>query len=130
MVTFGMASIGLSVRNVTEPTFGEGADALVLKRQAQGGFCAEHGPARRIGTGAVAVDADLTTTVTAAGEQRRVAVGGEIWTTRRVLGLRGGVSRNRVGERRNVAERRGQRSVSTAEKSDIVRGWAGDGRIG
>jgi len=97
MVTFGMARIGLSVRNVTEPTFGDGADALALKRQARAGFALSTGPRGVIGTGAVAVDADLTTTVTAAGEQRRIAVGGEIWTAQRVLGLRGGVSRNLVG---------------------------------
>jgi hypothetical protein len=97
MVTFGMGRIGLSVRNVTEPTFGEGADALALKRQVRAGCALSTGPRGVIGTGAVAVDADLTTTVTAAGEQRMVAVGGEVWTTRRVLGLRGGVSRNLVG---------------------------------
>ena len=97
MVTFGMARIGLSVRNVTEPTFGDGADALELKRQARAGFALSTGPRGVIGAGAVAVDADLTTTVTAVGEQRRVAVGGEIWTAQRVLGLRGGVSRNLVG---------------------------------
>jgi hypothetical protein len=97
MVTFGMARIGLSVRNVTEPTFGEGADALALQRQARAGFALSTGPRGVIGTGAVAVDADLTTTVTVFGEQRRVAVGGELWTAQRVLGVRGGVSRNFVG---------------------------------
>ena len=97
MVTFGLARIGLSVRNVTETTFGDGVDALALKRQARAGFALSTGSRGVIGTGAVAVDADLTTTVTAAGEQRKVAVGGELWTTQRVLGFRGGVSRNLVG---------------------------------
>jgi hypothetical protein len=97
MVSVGLARIGLSVRNLTEPTFGEGAGALALKRQARAGFALSTGPRGVIGTGAVTVDADLTTTVTAAGEQRRVAVGGEIWTAQRRLGLRGGVSRNLVG---------------------------------
>jgi len=54
MVTFGMARIGLSVRNVTEPTFGDGADALALKRQARAGFALSTGPRGVIGTGAVA----------------------------------------------------------------------------
>jgi len=98
MVTFGMARVGLTVRNVTEPTFGDGADALELKRQARAGFALSTGPRGVIGTGAVAVDVDLTTTVTAAsGEQRQVAVGGEIWMAQRALGLRGGISRNFVG---------------------------------
>lgn len=97
MVTLGLARIGLSVRNVTEPTFGDGADALALKRQVRAGFALSTGPRGVIGTGAVAVDADLTKTVTAVGEQQRVAVGGEVWTTQRILGLRGGVSRNLIG---------------------------------
>ena len=128
MVTFGMGRIGLSVRNVTEPTFGEGADALVLKRQARAGFALSTGPRGVIGTGAVAVDADLTTTVTAAGEQRMVAVGGEVWTTQRVLGLRGGVSRNLVGSEEtslsggaSVAFRR-QRSLTSYVDGQVTGG--------
>jgi hypothetical protein len=128
MVSFGMARVGLSVRNVTEPRFGEGANALVLKRQARAGFALSTGPRGAIGTGAVAVDADLTTTVTAAGEQRRVAVGGEIWTTQRVLGLRGGVSRNLVGSEEtllsggaSVAFRR-QRSLTSYVDGQVTGG--------
>jgi hypothetical protein len=128
MVTFGLARIGLMVRNVTEPTFGEGADALALRRQARAGFALSTGPRGVIGTGAVAVDADLTTTVTAAGEQRRVAVGGEIWTTQRVLGLRGGVSRNLVGSEEtslsggaSVAFRR-QRSLTSYVDGQVTGG--------
>jgi len=128
MVTFGMARIGLSVRNLTEPTFGEGTDALALKRQARAGFALSTGPRGVIGTGAVAVDADLTTTVTTLGEQRRVAVGGEIWTTQRVLGLRGGVSRNLVGSEEtslsggaSVAFRR-QRSLTSYVDGQVTGG--------
>jgi len=137
MVTFGMARIGLSVRNVTEPTFGEGADALALKRQARAGFALSTGPRGVIGTGAVDVDVDLTTTVTAAGEQRRVAVGGEVWTTQRVLGLRGGVSRNLVGSEEtslsggaSVAFRRQRNLISyvdgqvTGGSDESPRGWS------
>jgi len=97
MVTFGLARIGLSVRNVTEATFGAGVDELALKRQARAGFALSTGSRGVIGTGALAVDADLITTVTAAGEQRRLAVGGELWTTQRVVGFRGGINRNLVG---------------------------------
>jgi len=128
MVTFGLARIGLSVRNVTEGTFGAGADALTLKRQARAGFALSTGSRGVIGTGAVAVDADLTTTVTAAGEQRRVAVGGEIWTTQRVLGFRGGVSRNLVGAEEtsvsggaSAAVRRGQ-SLKTYVDGHVTSG--------
>jgi hypothetical protein len=97
MVTFGAARFGVSVRNVTEGTFGVGGDALELKRQARVGFALTTGRRGVIGTGAVALDADLTTTVTALGEERRLAAGGEVWTTQQVLGFRAGVSRNTVG---------------------------------
>jgi hypothetical protein len=128
MLSFGMARIGLSVRNVTEPTFGEGAGTLALKREARAGFALSTGQRGVIGTGAVAVDADLTTTVTAAGEQRRVAVGGEIWTAQRVLGLRAGVSRNLVGSEEtllsggaSVAFRR-QRSLTSYVDGQVTGG--------
>ena len=49
------------------------------------------------GTGSVAVDADITTLAGVAGDERRIAAGGEVWTVTRVLGLRGGLSRNTVG---------------------------------
>jgi hypothetical protein len=117
MVTFGMARVGLSVRNVTEATFGTGVDALALKRQARAGFALSTGPRGVIGTGAVAVDADLTTTVTAAGEQRRLAAGGEVWTTRRVLGFRGGVSRNLVGREETLVS--GGASVAFRQQRNL-----------
>jgi hypothetical protein len=97
MVTFGLARVGLAVRNVTEATFGTGPDALVLKRQARAGFALSTGSRGVIGTGSVAVDADLTKIATAFGDQRRIAAGAEVWTSRKVLGLRGGVSRNTAG---------------------------------
>src|SRR5262245_3351130 len=137
MLSVGLARIGLSVRNVTEPTFGEGASALALKRQARAGFALTTGQRGVIGTGAVAVDADVTTTVTSAGEQRRVAVGGEVWTTQRRLGLRAGVSRNLVGSEEtslsggaSLAFRR-QRSLTsyvdgqvTGGSDDTQRSWS------
>ena len=128
MVSLGVARIGISVRNLTESTFGEGTSAFELKRQARAGFALSTGPRGVIGTGAVAVDADLTTTVTATGEQRRVAVGGEIWTTQRVLGLRAGVSRNLVGSEEtslsggaSVMFRR-QRSLVSYVDGQVTRG--------
>jgi len=97
MATFGRARVGLAVRNLTEATFGAGADALELKRQARAGFALTTGSRGVVGSASVAVDADLTTNTTAAGEERRVAAGAELWVARRILGLRGGISRNMVG---------------------------------
>jgi hypothetical protein len=136
MVTFGMARAGVAVRNLTETTFGTGADALALKRQARVGFALSTGARGVIGTGSVAVDADVTTTVTAAGDQRRIAAGAEAWTTRRVLGFRGGVSRNMVGNQQtsfsgglSVAFRQGKYLNSfvdgqlTGGSDEARRGW-------
>ena len=136
MASFGLGRLGVSVRNVTEATFGTGADALRIERQARVGFGLSTGTRGVIGSGSVAVDADLTTTVTAAGEQRRIAVGAEAWTTRRVLGFRGGVSRNMVGSEESslsgglsVAFRKGKYlnsyadAVLTGGSDEARRGW-------
>ena len=48
-----------------------------------------------------AVDADLTTTATAAGDARHLAGGVELWVSR-LVGVRGGVSVNTVGDARRA----------------------------
>ena len=58
--------------------------------------------AASIGGATVAVDADVTTTPTVFGDERRVAVGGEVWTVARTFGVRGGVSVNTIGDRRTA----------------------------
>ena len=136
MVTFGLARVGLAVRNVTEATFGTGPDALVLRRQARAGFALSTGSRGVIGTGSVAIDADLTRTATAAGDQRRIAAGAEAWTTRKVLGFRGGISKNTVGSEQtswsggaSVAVRKGKYLNSyvdgqyTGGSDEARRGW-------
>jgi hypothetical protein len=47
----------------------------------------------------IVLDADLTTTATAAGDQRHLAGGVELWAHRR-LGVRGGFTVNTVGDLR------------------------------
>jgi hypothetical protein len=136
MATFGRARAGLAVRNVTETTFGSDADAFTLKRQVRAGFALSTGSRGVIGTGSVAVDADLTTTASAAGDQRRIAAGAETWTTGRVLGFRGGVSRNTAGSQKttlsgglSVAFRRAKSLTSyvdgqlTGGSDEARRGW-------
>jgi hypothetical protein len=48
----------------------------------------------------VALDADLTRTPTAVGDERHVATGAEAWMLRRRIALRGGLSWSTVGEAR------------------------------
>jgi hypothetical protein len=102
MAVFGRGRVGVTVRNVTEPQFGSGTDAFTLRRQARAGFALTTGTRGVIGSATVAVDADLTRTATVFGDDRRVAVGGEIWTPARMIGVRGGVSVNTLGERRTA----------------------------
>jgi hypothetical protein len=121
MAVFGRARVGVMVRNVTEPEFGTGADAFTLRRQARAGLAFTSGTRGVIGTGTVAVDADLTRTATVFGDERRVAVGGEGWTLDRTIGFRGGVSVNTLGERRTA--------LSGGVSAAIKRGLYADGEL-
>ena len=101
MVNFGRMRLGLTVRNLTEPSFGDrGTDRLSLKRQARVGIAVLSVPnGIRQGLTAAA-DADLTTVSTAVGNVRHVAAGIEGWLANGRLGLRAGASANTVDEAR------------------------------
>jgi hypothetical protein len=103
MVVLGTARIGAMVRNLREPTFGDGADELTLKRQVRAGAswtAVSRGTAASL---TLAVDADLRRVQSATGEERRVAGGAELWLPKRVIGVRAGVSGSNVGESRVAA---------------------------
>jgi hypothetical protein len=100
MANFGPARLGLTIRNLRQPDFGSGPDAITLERQARVGFAVSSGSRGIVGRATVAVDADLTKTTTVLGEEQRVAVGGEVWTSNRVLGVRGGFNASTLGSRR------------------------------
>lgn len=104
MANFGHVRLGLTVKNVFEPSFGdEGPDRLTLGRRARVGL-AVLSVANGSGTGVtVAADADLTTTATAVGEVRHVAAGAEAWLAKGRLGVRAGASANTVGASRPAA---------------------------
>lgn len=100
MAVLGRARIGVMVRNVREPEFSAGADTFTLNRHARVGVAVSSGTRGVIGAATVAVDADLTTTATLFGDERRLAAGGELWTTGRTFGIRGGASVNTIDDRR------------------------------
>ncbi len=131
MVAFGRLRAGLMVRNLREPTFGEGVDEFTMRRQARAGGAW----ATTLGTGAiaVAVDGDLLRVATAVGEERRLAAGAEVWVLRRLVGVRGGISGSTVGPTReayaggvSVAVRRGiYGEGQVTGGSDLLRkGWS------
>jgi hypothetical protein len=103
MANFGHVRLGVAVRNVTEPEFGDGSARFALERQARVGV-ALMSVANGAFQGLVAsADADLTTTATAVGDVRHVAGGVEGWLANGRLGVRGGVSANTVGDARPAA---------------------------
>jgi len=131
MAVLGRVRIGVMVRNLNELEFGSGVDAFRLTRQARAGVAMSSGTRGVIGTATLAVDADLTTTSTVLGNERRVAAGGEAWTTGRTIGGRFGVGVNTIGSRRTSING----GVSVAVKKGIyadaeLSGGTDDGRRG
>lgn len=132
MATFGRARLGLMIRNVKRPEFGDGADAFALRRHARAGFALSSGRRGVVGSATIAVDADLMKTSTALGDQRRVAAGAEAWTSRQSLGVRAGVSASTIGSRRtsfsgglSAAVRKGMYvdGEATGGSDEGRRGW-------
>jgi hypothetical protein len=99
LATMGRLRLGVAMRNVTEPRFGDTASAFALKRQTRAGAAFTTGKRGAVDELTVAVDGDLTSVATAAGDERHVSAGAEMWTLGRSLGLRGGVSRDTIGDR-------------------------------
>jgi hypothetical protein len=133
MAVFGRTRLGLTVRNVTEPEFGSGSSAITLRRQARAGVALSSGTRGVIGSATVAADADLTTTATALGDERRVAAGVEVWTLKRNVGIRGGVGASSIGDRRlafsgglSAAVRRGTylEAEATGGSDQSRHGWS------
>ncbi|MGE5244921.1 MAG: conjugal transfer protein TraF [Betaproteobacteria bacterium] len=102
MATFGHVRLGLTVRNLRQPGFGEGADRVRLDRQARAGVSVS-GPGRgALGALTVDVDADLTRSATVLGDERRLAGGVEAWLFGRRVSVRGGVSGSTIGASRRT----------------------------
>jgi hypothetical protein len=138
MARFGGTTFGVTVRDVTEPTFGIGDDAFTLKRQVRAGvaFGSAHG--RGVDGLIAAADVDLTRVATATGDERRVAAGVELWQLSRRLGLRGGAGFNTIGDARpsgsagaSVALRRGTYvdGEVTVGTDETRRGWGAALRV-
>ncbi|HEY3158270.1 MAG TPA: hypothetical protein VGJ78_04845, partial [Vicinamibacterales bacterium] len=99
MAAFGRVRLGVAVKNLRAPDFSDGDRRLELSRQVRAGASVKAGQPTRAEITA-AVDADLTTTPTAAGDERHLATGVEAWLANRSVGLRAGVGMNTIGESR------------------------------
>src|SRR5437867_5315516 len=98
MTKFGPVTLGVAVRNATKPTFGEGSDAVSLRRAARAGVAIGSAGSHRIGQVTVDADIDLTRTTTVFGDVRFFGAGAEVWTPARRVGVRGGVSGSFPGQ--------------------------------
>jgi hypothetical protein len=119
LALLGPARVGISVKHVREPKFGEGAHELTMKRQARAGFAWVTGQTGSVAILTSAFDADLTRTATPLGDARHVAAGAEVLFPRHHLAFRGGVSANTIGD--------DNRSTSSGVSIGIMRGVFLDG---
>jgi len=127
--------LGLTMRHVTEPSFGSGAGQFELRRQVRAGAALTgrgRGPVEAL---TLALDADLTVTPTPFGDARHVAAGAEVWVLGRLVGIRGGVSASTVGDANpspsgglSLAVRKGMYIDGgiTGGSDQARRGWAID----
>jgi hypothetical protein len=127
MAMFGHLRLGLMVRNLNEVTFTDPTDAVTLTRTARAGVA--YSSAKRTAT--IALDADLTRSATPTGDERRLAVGTELWAPSHVFGVRAGVSTNTVGTHRTAYSTGG--SITFGKKTYVdgqVTGGPDEGRHG
>jgi hypothetical protein len=99
MAVAGHVRLGVSARNLREPTLGDGANALTLKRQVRVGAAVSTSANPKLAA-TLAFDADILEVPTATGNERRVAGGGEVWFWSHVVGVRGGLSTSTLGDTR------------------------------
>jgi hypothetical protein len=121
MAALGSLRLGLSVRHLWEPGFGEGSERFELKRQARAGVAWRVSSPGLIESVTAAFDADLTRTGTALGDVRYMAGGIEVWSRRKQFAVRGGVSGSTVGETRWTSSVGG--SVSSGGGTHVNGAW-------
>ncbi len=99
MVSFRHLRLGLSVRNLTDPDFGDGDERFTLERQARAGVALLTTAGGTVSGLTLAADVDLTRQATPFGDARRAAVGAEAMLLGRRLAVRGGLSVNTLDDR-------------------------------
>jgi len=121
MATLGRLKVGLAVKNLTEPDFGDRADRLTLQRQTRVGVALLSVPNGALRGFTVAGDADLTTRSTVFGDVRHIAGGAEGWLANGRVGLRGGVAGNTIGDSRISGSVGGTVALTKAFHVDVSR---------
>lgn len=116
MVDARRVRFAVMARNLLEPSFATPTPGLEMGLQRQVRAGAALLPSDRV---VVGVDADLATVDTVAGRWREVAVGAEVWTPSRRLGVRGGLRVQTVDEARPRASAGGSAVVWKAINVDV-----------
>jgi hypothetical protein len=99
MTSFGPLRAGVTMHDLTEPSFGSGPTTFTLDRTARLGVALTSGKRAAIGSATLSFDADVTTTHDPLfGDDRRMALGGEAWSKGNRVGFRGGVNWNRAAD--------------------------------
>lgn len=94
LAAMGAVRVGVTARNLREPSFG----GRRLERQVRAGAAFDGEAAGRLPLTA-SLDVDLRRYAAATGDRRVVAVGGEHWVRPRRVAIRGGARFNTVGEK-------------------------------
>jgi len=100
MVSAWDLRFGLTARNLREPEFQADGGVVRINRQFRVGaaLAPRSLPTGVHGPFSLAVDAELTTTPGVRGDRRMAAAGGEYWLARGIVGVRGGVRWNTLGD--------------------------------
>ncbi|HXD74644.1 MAG TPA: hypothetical protein VN628_12940 [Vicinamibacterales bacterium] len=90
MASFGVMRFGVTVRDLRNPTFGAGLDALEVSRRARAGAAVTVPGRGALDQFVFDVDGDLNKAIVAGREEQDVTGGVESWWLGRRLGIRGG----------------------------------------
>jgi hypothetical protein len=118
MVKLGSARFAVSAKNVYLPDLTAEGNPVARNRQVRVGAAYAPPPGKNVSV-IVDLDADLTTTHTASGDERHIAGGAELRSGR--LGVRGGLSGNTVGDVR--------RSFSAGASLGLSKGFFVDSQV-
>jgi len=94
MASFGAVRLGVTVRDVRNPTFGSGTDAVELSRRGRAGAAVVTEGRGSLDRLVFSIDADLNAARVSGRDEREVAGGVETWWLGRRVGVRGGAGAN------------------------------------
>jgi hypothetical protein len=131
MVAVGRVKAGVTVRNLTAPTFGDedrGVTASLDRHARLGVAWGDRWPG--LSRMVFAVDADLTAVADSGGDRRDLAAGGEWWVRNRRVGIRGGVRASTLGDARVVVNAGGSFAVRSGTYVDAFVGRGAADELG